>query len=378
MSKSPFDIIVVGAGIHGAAVALEAARAGCRVLVLEQNSGAAMATSSRSSKLIHGGLRYLESFSFSLVRECLLDRRRLLQEYPDLVTMRRFYIPIYRNTSRSRLLIRTGLSLYSILGGMDKYSRFSTVPKAKWSSLDGIKQEGLLAVFQYWDAQTDDKILTERLLAQACELGAEVRYQSEMTHCDVVNTGVIVYVNSMGRQSVEHGSHLVNASGPWVTKVLERCAPSQSTLPVDLVQGTHLELPGALENGIYYLEAPQDQRAIFAMPWYDRILLGTTETVFKGRPADVQPTSREISYLLSVFNHYFPDNKKTPADIIRSWAGLRVLPAGDGAAFSRSRDTVLLTSQSPKHEPAVISIFGGKLTSHYSTARKLLQLINNG
>lgn len=373
MASKRYDMIIIGGGIHGAAVARQAVERGLEVLLLEQFDEPAPATSRRSSKLIHGGLRYLESFSFGLVRECLLDRRRLLQDYSELVSMQKFYIPIYQSTSRSRLELRAGLSLYGVLGGLDQYSRFHTVPKSQWHTLDGIKQEGLLAVFQYWDGQTDDQKLTARLLEETEQQGACIQFGAEFLHCQQHEDQLSIRYQVGEEQHQVNSRYLINASGPWVNQVLAKCSPAPPTLPVDLVQGTHLELPGQLDQGIYYLEAPQDQRAIFAMPWYDRILFGTTEKVYTGDPAKVAASQEEIDYLLQVYNHYFADKPLQQDDIITAWAGLRVLPASDENPFGRSRDTILKGNR--EQQPNIISIYGGKLTSHYSTAIKVLKYI---
>ncbi|WP_317932690.1 glycerol-3-phosphate dehydrogenase/oxidase [Halioxenophilus sp. WMMB6] len=374
MAKQNFDVVVIGAGIHGAAVARQAVEAGKKVLILEQFDRPAKATSSRSSKLIHGGLRYLESFNFGLVRECLLDRRRLLQDYGDLVHMQKFYIPIYKDTSRTRLTIRAGLSLYGLLGGLDEYSRFSMVPQSEWANLDGLEQSDLLAVFQYWDAQTDDAKLTFRLLEEAVGMGATLLLNTRFSQCREQGEDLQVSFQRNDKTQAVTTRAVVNATGPWVNETLQKFKPAIASLPMELVQGAHLELPGSLEQGVYYLEAPQDRRAIFAMPWYDRILFGTTETLYQGDPNQVQPTPQEIDYLLTVYNYYFPDKPLGKGDIINAWAGLRVLPAGDGNPFKRSRDTILQSNRAK--QPTVVSIYGGKLTSHYSTAKKVLKLLS--
>ncbi|BFM07860.1 glycerol-3-phosphate dehydrogenase/oxidase [Halioxenophilus aromaticivorans] len=375
--KTVYDLIIAGAGIHGAAIAHQAVSNGLSVLVLEQYDRAARATSGRSSKLIHGGLRYLESFNFKLVRECLLDRQRLLEQYPDLVRMRRFFIPIYKNTNRSRFTINAGLTLYGLLGAGGKYSRHRKIPKKDWDALDGIKQDELLAVYQYWDAQTDDAKLTSRLLqeAQAPNKGpkAEVIFNASVEMCERNGDKLRVKYLQEDVPVVAHGRHFINATGPWVNDTLAKCKPSVEGLPVDLVQGTHLELPGQLKKGIYYFEAPQDKRAVFAMPWYGKILFGTTETVYRGDPAEVKPTMLEESYLLTIFNYYFPDNPVERTDVISSWAGLRVLPSSEASPFKRSRDTIF--HKDDDNDPRILSIYGGKLTSHYSTAEKLLKLL---
>ena len=159
MSESSHDIVVIGGGIHGAGVVQAAAAAGYRTLLLEKE-GLAHGTSSRSSKLIHGGLRYLETLQFSLVQESLGERAILLRIAPHLVRLIPFYVPVYRGTLRRPWQIRIGLSLYALLGGLRKESLFRSVPKDQWTDLDGLDPSGLQSIFQYWDAQTDDAELT--------------------------------------------------------------------------------------------------------------------------------------------------------------------------------------------------------------------------
>src|SRR5690348_12268607 len=168
---SQFDVIVVGAGIHGVGVAQAAAAAGQKVLLLEQHIPA-FGTSSRSSKLIHGGLRYLESGQFHLVRESLLERALMLKNAPELVRLRAFHIPLYRETRRKPWQIMLGLSMYAVLGGFKRGCRFGLLSKKDWSQLDGLKTDNLRAVFRYYDGQTDDALLTRSVLQSAMRLGA--------------------------------------------------------------------------------------------------------------------------------------------------------------------------------------------------------------
>ena len=361
-----YDLIVIGAGIHGAAVAQAAAAAGYRTLVLEQYSQPASATSSKSSKLVHGGLRYLESGQIGLVRECLRERRYLLGNAPELVKLTPFHIPIYEDTRRRPWKVRLGLSLYALLGGKG----FRRVAAADWAALDGLRTNGLNTVLRYYDAQTDDARLTRAVLASARALGAEVQFDCtvERVVCEPEECRIFYRERNNIRQVPARS--LVNASGPWVNSVLDHVEPAPQKLAIDLVQGTHLLIPGKLQRGMYYLEAPQDQRAIFAMPWQGQILLGTTESPFSGDPAGVQPTEKEIVYLLEVYNHYFK-NRVARSQVIGAFAGLRVLPKGEVAAFSRSRDTLLHVDVSTC--PRLLSIYGGKLTAHRATAEQVVR-----
>jgi len=375
-SEPDFDLVIIGAGIHGTALAAEAAHRGRRVLLLERYSKPGQGTSSRSSKLIHGGLRYLESFELNLVRECLAERRRLLERYPDLVKLREFFIPIYASTRRSRLTIRTGLCLYALLGGLHRYNRFRKLKRAEWADLDGLDTRGLLAVYRYFDAQTDDVLLTERLASEAVAAGTQLMFDSEFLGCGPVDRGLAVSYRREGRDSQVTVRCLINAAGPWVNEVAGRCRPAIKTLETDLVQGAHIELSGTLRRGIYFLESPADRRAVFAMPWHGHVLVGTTETIFTGNPALCSPQPVEIDYLLAAYNHYFGQLHRscTQTDIIDAWAGLRVLPHSPKQPFRRSRETVLLPNR--PQAPDIISIYGGKLTNHHATACKVLKMIN--
>ncbi|TCK17365.1 glycerol-3-phosphate dehydrogenase [Thiogranum longum] len=359
------DVLVIGAGIHGAAVAYAAALQGYSVRVIEQFSHAAEGTSSRSSKLIHGGLRYLESGQFRLVRQCLQEQRTLLKERPSLVTLTPFYIPVYASTTRPPWKIAAGLWLYQLLGG----HRFTRLPESDWDTLDGLNTGGLRAVFRYFDAQTDDRELTRAILHDAGTLGAKVSFNTifEQAICEPAACQ-ITCCGPAGKETLTARA-VVNASGPWVNRVLEHITPRQTPVDIELVQGTHIIVPGSLKQGIYYLEAPQDQRAIFIMPWQDRIMIGTTETHYQGDPADVHPLEEEQTYLLDVYNHYF-NSKLDTSDVIEAFAGLRVLPASHTKVFNRSRDTMLHYDE---NTPRLLSIYGGKLTSHAHTAAEIMK-----
>ncbi len=359
------DILVVGAGIHGAAVAHAAARDGYRVRVVEQYARPAEGTSSRSSKLIHGGLRYLESGQLRLVRECLREQRALLRERPSLVKLVPFYLPVYRHTSRPAWKIAVGLWLYRLLGG----HRFRRIPAREWTTLDGLDTRELRAVFRYFDAQTDDRALTAAVLADARALGAVVAFDTRLEGIECSAARCRVHCHGPAGTEVLTAACVVNAAGPWVNGVLARVTPRPVMLDIELVQGTHIIVPGELTRGIYYLEAPQDRRAVFAMPWKGRTLIGTTETPYQGDPAGVHPLAEEQAYLLAVYNRYFQRGLEQ-ADIEDAFAGLRVLPAGEGSAFSRPRETILHRDDTV---PRVLSIYGGKLTSHAHTARQVMK-----
>jgi len=367
-----YDLVVIGAGIQGAGVAQAAAAAGYTVLVLEQSSPAA-GTSSKSSKLIHGGLRYLETAQFGLVRESLRERALLLKLAPDLVKLKPLHIPVYKNAKRNPLTIRSGLSLYSLLSGLDANSMFRSLPSSQWGDFEGLKQDDLLAVFRYHEAQTDDAALTRAVLHSAMELGAECEIPGRFVTAHVNSHSCLVEFESEFGFKTASCRVLVNCAGPWASDVISRIEPDMYLPKVDLVQGSHLILPPLLKN-YFYLEAPQDKRAVFVLPWQGKLMLGTTEKVHYGAPEEAQCSVEERDYLLEVLQHYFPN---LPIDLnqIDSFAGLRVLPRNEKSAFTRTREVLFEVDNEAC--PRVISVMGGKLTTYRATALMALAKVKS-
>lgn len=363
-----YDIVVIGAGIQGAGVAQAAAAAGYSVLVVEQTAPAA-GTSSKSSKLIHGGLRYLETAQFGLVRESLRERALLLRLAPELVKLRPLHIPIYENSTRSALTIRAGLSLYAGLAGFDKNSRFKQLPRAEWDQLQGLTQQGLKAVFRYYEAQTDDAALTHSVLQSAILLGADVLMPARFAGAERNGQYCKVdVVTASGSQTISCRV-LVNCAGAWATDVLSLIKPAMNYPEVELVQGSHLLLPPLLSQ-YFYLEAPEDKRAVFVLPWEGKLMVGTTEKFHQGRPETAICSPGEKAYLIATLRHYFPELPLDESQV-DTFAGLRVLPKSDGAAFGRSRDVIF--SVDDEHRPRVLSVMGGKLTTYRATAEAALE-----
>ncbi len=362
-----YDLVVIGAGIQGAGVAQAAAAAGYSVLVLEQTAIAA-GTSSKSSKLIHGGLRYLESGQFGLVRESLRERALLLKLAPSLVQLKPLHIPLYRDSSRSPLTIRAGLSLYSALAGFHQSARFTSLPRRQWDKLQGLETRGLRAVFRYAEAQTDDAALTAAVLRSAESLGAELKMPARFLRAERGAEGCTVGYDMLGHSVEVSCTVLVNCAGPWAQQVNEAITPRVTLPEVELVQGSHLLLPPLLDQ-YFYLEAPQDKRAVFVLPWSRQLLVGTTETPHQGAPESAHCLDSEQAYLLGCLKHYFPS---LPLDDVKiaSFAGLRVLPQSPGAAFSRSREVLLAVDQEDR--PRVLTLMGGKLTTYRATAERVV------
>jgi glycerol-3-phosphate dehydrogenase len=265
-----------------------------------------------------------------------------------------------------------GLSVYSLFS----HKLFKRVPRGRWNQLDGLKTKDLDAVFNYYDAQTDDARLTRSVLASAQALGAEVYMGTLLESARLVENGCEITFQRSGQEPAESkkvsARVLINATGPWVNDVLERIEPRPEQTEVELVQGAHIVVPGEVAHP-YYLEAPQDRRAVFVTPWKNQVLVGTTENDYQGDPAKVKPLDSEISYLLDVYNHYFERDLK-PDDVLDAFAGLRVLPGGTGDIFKKSRDTHFGKDR-PKC-PRVITIYGGKLTSYRATSEKLIGMLS--
>ena len=238
--------------------------------------------------------------------------------------------------------------------------------------MDGLKHDRLQAVFQYYDAQTNDAELTRAVMQSAIEYGAELRCPAEFLSATTDASGCEVSYRENNTDKSCSASVVINAAGPWVNTVSERIMPSHDRMPVDLVQGSHLILADRLDAGCYYMEAPQDRRAIFLLPWGEHSMLGTTENLYTGEPMAVTPLAQEIDYLLEVLGHYFPNRSQ---QVIDSFAGLRVLPASDSAAFKRTRETQLPVDN--RQQPRVLAIVGGKLTGYRATAEKAMHMLRH-
>jgi len=369
-----FDVVIVGGGIHGAGVLQAAVAAGHSGLLIEKRA-LASGTSSRSSKLIHGGLRYLESGQFALVRESLRERAVHLRIAPDLVELKPFFIPVYADTRRRPWQLKLGLFVYALLGGFDASTRFGSVPKREWSGLDGLKTADLDDVIRYYDAQTDDAQLTRAVVDSARTLGGELAMPADFVAANLDDDGATVTYSGDGASIECRARVVVNAAGPWATEVARAIRPAIHIPDVDLVQGTHIVVPMQVTGGIYYVESPSDGRAIFVMPWRGATLIGTTETPYRGNPDEVRPLPEEEEYLLAVVRHYFPAmSALTRADILQRFAGLRVLPAASQKAFDRSRETIFTTDRDP--HPRVLGIYGGKLTGWRAAAAHVLERIS--
>ena len=363
--EQKFDICVIGGGIQGAGIAQAAALSGLSVALLEKSDWGA-GTSSKSSKLIHGGLRYLQSFEFDLVRESLKERRTLLNIAGDIVKPNWFYLPVYKNSQHKPWQLSIGLSLYRILAGRNNLAGFERLSRDQWHQLKGLNTANLDTVFAYQDAQTDDRALTRRVALSAQDHGANLLCPATVVSAEKTAKGYSLNLDLNGEKKTIYCRYLVNAAGPWINSVATTITPTPPIVEVDLVEGTHVEFSQQLSDKCFYLEAMQDHRAIFVMPYKGGTLVGTTEKVFCGNPDKVEPGPEEVDYLLEVIRYHFPHFNYDP---IRAWAGLRVLPNGDKALFSRSREVQYAEGEN------YLAIYGGKLTGYRATAETAIKKI---
>jgi len=360
-----FDVCIVGGGIQGCGVAQAAAAAGYRVVLLERHA-LASATSSRSSKLIHGGLRYLESGQFRLVAKSIYERDLLLKLAPELVRRVPFYIPIYKQTSRRPWQIFTGLSLYALIGRLRPMACFHRIDKTHWDQFYGLQHNDLQAIFQYWDAQTDDARLTRAVMHSACELEAQLLCPAEFKSAVLTQHGYEICYQHAGEEKRLVSKTLINSAGPWVRQVQAQIKPDIAAPAIELVAGAHVVLNQPPPKGVFYVESPQDRRAVFIMPWYDKTMIGTTERQYQGDPAQIEPTEHEVEYLLAIARHYFP---RFSQQIDHAFAGVRVLPQIDRHLFHRPRDTMFFQHAAL---PGYLAIMGGKLTGYRATSKTVI------
>lgn len=373
---SEFDVIIIGAGINGAGIARDAAMRGLKALLLDKGD-IASGTSSASTRLIHGGLRYLEHFEFGLVRESLRERETLLRIAPHLVRPLPITIPIYKQSRRGRATVRAGMIAYDLLSIGKSLARHRMLSRAQTlKQLPGLNPEGLRGAAQYFDAQVEfaERLVVENVLA-ARERGAEVVTYAPVTKL-LAKSGVVTGVEFTSDEGIQvaRASVVINAAGPWVDQLLER-APVESSRLIGGTKGSHIVVPeftGASKNAIY-LEAQSDRRPFFIIPWNGNYLIGTTDVRFEDDPDQVRSESWEIDYLLAETNRAFPDAKLTRDRILFTYSGVRPLP------WTKNEDEQNITRRHFIREHPqlknLLSIVGGKLTTYRSLAEECVDLI---
>jgi len=366
-----FHVIVIGGGINGVAIARECARRGRRTLLVEQHDFAA-GTTSRSTRIIHGGLRYLEHGEIGLVRSSLRERQRLLRERPHLVHPVRFLLALDENSRRKALTVRTGLWLYRMLGGPAR-SRNGHGDEYKLHRL--LDSGRRWSVFDFEDAQCEfPERLVAEWLVEAVEAGAEARNHAQVLAVNVFSgraKGVLLRDQISGKDERVEANWIINATGPWADRLCQRSRIKTSQAMIGGVRGSHIVLPrftGA-PNAAIYTEAI-DGRPIFMVPWNDQVLVGTTEVGHTGDPAKVEPSAEEIQYLVRSVQHLFPTAGISRSDISFAFAGVRPLPFSSGSKPSEVSRRHYLHDHKDDGAAQMISVIGGKLTTAASLARE--------
>ena len=375
--KMDYDLIVIGGGINGTGIAREAAYQGYRTLLLEKDDFGA-ATSGQSTKMIHGGIRYLETGDFHLVYESLHERATLLKIAPNLVQPLRIVIPIYNDSPRSGWIVRLGTLLYDLLAGRKNLSRSRWLKRKELTGLGGLRKEGLRGAIAYSDGQVQDSRLCLENALSAKEAGATVLNYHRVENANSQEGGFTISGTNLrsGKPFQFTTQSVVNASGPWCP-FLEKQTLGHPTKPMIYDRGIHIVVPSlGLEQGIA-LMLP-DRRLLFVLPWQENYtLIGTTETHFEGEDfTDIPVSEEEIDYLLKHTNDFFPDKVRTRSDIVHYYSGVRTLVAGQDLAMtklSREADIRVFTEQPGT---AWLILYGGKLTSYRALAEEAIQKLS--
>jgi glycerol-3-phosphate dehydrogenase len=377
LGREQFDLLVVGGGINGAGVARDAVLRGLKVAVVEQGDFAS-GTSSRSSKLIHGGLRYLEQGNLKLVWESTRERERLRRLAPHLVRPMRFLYPLYRGSRMRPWMLNVGLWGYDLLAGIRTVKRHRMLAPAAVRAVEpALRTEGLRGAGEYWDCWTNDaRLVVETMLSAAHEGAVVVSYVHAAGF--VKEAGRIVGATLTdrlgGTQLTCRARVVVNAAGPWAGKVSELDAPDGVRLR--LTKGAHVIVPRARigNDAAFVLHARRDRRVMFVIPWGSHALIGTTDTDHQGGP-DVAPRveADDVAYLLETVNYYCPEARLVPDDIVGAYAGVRPLIAPPEASLSPSavsREEEIHTSSS-----GLVSMAGGKLTTFRLVSEQIVDRV---
>jgi len=377
LNDQHFQVVVIGGGINGVAVARQCARAGKHTLLVEQNDFASGVTS-RSTRIIHGGLRYLEHGELDLVRESLRERERLLRERSHLVHPMHFLLLVNETSQRSAMKVRAGLWLYQRMAGKP--------PSKDSGEMETKRLERALdsghrwSFFNYEDAQCEfpERLVAEWLM-EAVDAGATVRNHTEALAVDVAHgrvRGVLLRDQITGKDARVDAGWVINCSGPWADRVCQRSAIRMAKPMLGGVRGSHIVLPRfpGSPTAAIYTEAV-DGRPIFVLPWNDQILVGTTEVADNGDPGKTAPSADEIGYLVRSVAQLFPRAKLSAQSVKHTFAGIRPLP------YSTENRPSAVTRRHILHDHAddgvahMLSVIGGKLTTAASLARECARKI---
>lgn len=377
----PCDLLVVGGGITGSGIARDAARRGLRVAVVEMKD-LASGTSSRSSKLVHGGLRYLEQYEFSLVFEAVSERRILMDIAPHLVNPLGFLFPVYKRSKRGLWMINAGMWLYDGLSLFRSPKVHRTLKPAEMGREEpALDATDLTGAPVYYDCATDDARLTLETALDAAACGAVIATYTIVTSflrgTDGRLAGAMVRDELTGATKEIRAHAVINATGPWTDQTVAMSGKAANLLRP--TKGVHIvvdreKLP---VNHAVVAMHPKDGRVLFAIPWGDRSYIGTTDTDWEGDPSEVAATTADVDYLIDAARSYFPKYALRHADVISTWAGLRPLmaPPPDEGGVSASK--VSREHQIVVGEDGLVTIAGGKLTTYRRMAAEVVDTAVN-
>ncbi|MBS9440208.1 glycerol-3-phosphate dehydrogenase [Photorhabdus heterorhabditis] len=358
------DLIVIGGGINGAGIAADAAGRGLSVLLLEAQD-LAKATSSASSKLIHGGLRYLEHYEFRLVSEALAEREVLLNLAPHIAFPMRFRLP-HQPHLRPAWMIRIGLFLYDNLG---KRVSLPSSKGLKFGANAVLKPE-LVRGFEYSDCWVDDARLVVLNAQEVKKHGGEVRTRTKVTRAWREHDGWMVEAEDLrtGKTYTWRAKGLVNATGPWVKEFFDDSLKLKSPYGIRLIKGSHIVVPRVHDEPQAYILQNEDHRIVFVIPWMDEFsIIGTTDVEYKGDPKEVKIDDQEINYLLKVYNDHFK-KQLSREDIVWTYSGVRPLCDDESDSPQAITRDYTLDIHDEQGKAPLLSIFGGKLTTYRKLA----------
>ncbi|WP_407362051.1 glycerol-3-phosphate dehydrogenase [Pseudomonas luteola] len=363
-----YDIAVIGGGINGVGIAADAAGRNLSVFLCERDD-LARHTSSASSKLIHGGLRYLEHYEFRLVREALAEREVLLAKAPHIVKPMRFVLP-HRPHLRPAWMIRAGLFLYDHLGKREKLPASRGLRFGSDSPLVSDINQG----FEYSDCWVDDARLVVLNAMAARERGAHIHTRTTCTSAHRANKlWHLTLQREDGSTFSIKAKALVNAAGPWVAQIVRENIKERSPYGIRLIQGSHIVVPKLYEGDHAYIMQNEDRRIVFAIPYLGRYtMIGTTDREYKGDPANVQITEQETDYILGVANAHFR-HKLTRSDVLHTFSGVRPLCDDESDNPSAITRDYTLSLSAPENDAPLLSVFGGKLTTYRKLAESAMQ-----
>ena len=370
-ASQAFDLFVIGGGINGAGIARDAAGRGLSVMLCEKDD-LAEGTSSRSGKLVHGGLRYLEYYEFRLVRQALIEREVLLLAAPHIIRPMRFVLP-HNPADRPAWLVRLGLFLYDHLGGRERLPGTRVLDLHRAPEGEPVKAEYRKA-FEYSDCWVDDARLVVLNALDAHERGAVIRTRTPCLSARREDGlwSLTLADGPTGARSTIRARALVNAAGPWVNDVVGRVAGLNAVQSVRLVKGSHIVVRKFWEGEHAYLVQNDDKRVVFVNPYEDDLaLIGTTDIAFSGAPETAAISAEEIDYLVRATNRYF-DQTLSAEDVLHTFSGVRPLyddRADDPSAVTR--DYVFELDAGPGEAP-LLSVFGGKITTFRKLAEQAL------